>query len=112
MKLSRLPLVILVALFISGDIIQSMSNHKKAVSLYNANDTLLHLDYSNINATLYGKDTAFFVEFYSSWCGHCIHFAPEWRKLAAETYQVSRTVFRTVAGFCLLTSTRWRRDPI
>ena len=89
MDLSDLPLVILLLMFLSGNIIQSMSNHKKAVSLYNANDTILQLDYSNINATLFGKDTAFFVEFYSSWCGHCIHFAPQWRKLAADTYQVS-----------------------
>ena len=97
MKLSELPLVILVALlFVSGNLVQlnqSMSNHIKAVSLYNANDTILQLDYSNINATLFGKETAFFVEFYSSWCGHCIHFAPEWRKLAAETYQVSAATF-------------------
>lgn len=96
MKLSELPLVILVALlFVSGNLVQlnqSMSNHIKAVSLYNANDTILQLDYSNINATLFGKETAFFVEFYSSWCGHCIHFAPEWRKLAAETYQWSKVM--------------------
>jgi len=92
MDLSDLPLVILLLMFLSGNIIQSMSNHKKAVSLYNANDTILQLDYSNINATLFGKDTAFFVEFYSSWCGHCIHFAPQWRKLAAETYQWSKVI--------------------
>jgi len=92
MGLFYFPLVILILLLITGNLIQSMSHHKKAVSLYNVNDTLLELDYSNINATLYGKETAFFVEFYSSWCGHCIHFAPEWRKLAAETYQWSKVI--------------------
>jgi len=70
----------------------SMSYHKKAVSLYTANDSLLQLDFSNINSTLFGKDTVFFIEFYSSWCGHCIHFAPIWRQLAADTYQWSRVV--------------------
>ena len=24
------------------------------------------------------------VEFYNSWCGHCIHFAPTWKQLAQE----------------------------
>ncbi|GFR79268.1 sulfhydryl oxidase [Elysia marginata] len=24
------------------------------------------------------------VEFYNSWCGHCIHFAPTWKKLAED----------------------------
>ena len=74
------------------------SNHKKAVSLYNANDTLIQLDYSNINSTIYGKDSALLVEFYSSWCGHCIHFAPVWRKLASDTYQVKLVDFIRLYG--------------
>ena len=89
MDLSKTILVTVLLVLSSMYATHSMSNHKKAVSLYNANDTLLQLDFSNINSTIYGKDTAFFVEFYSSWCGHCIHFAPIWRKLAVDTYQVS-----------------------
>ena len=26
------------------------------------------------------------VEFYSSWCGHCIHFAPTFKSLAEDVY--------------------------
>ena len=26
--------------------------------------------------------TSWLIEFYSSWCGHCQHFAPTWKKLA------------------------------
>ena len=28
--------------------------------------------------------TGWLVEFYSSWCGHCQHFAPTWKKLAED----------------------------
>ena len=41
-------------------------------SLYKEGDNILELDIDTFNSTVYGKPHAYFVEFYSSWCGHCI----------------------------------------
>ncbi|KAI1718933.1 erv1 / alr family domain-containing protein [Ditylenchus destructor] len=51
-------------------------------SLYNEGDNVLELDVNTFNSTIYNKPTAFLVEFYSSWCGHCIDYAPHFVKFA------------------------------
>lgn len=33
---------------------------------------------------LLGSPSAWAVEFFASWCGHCVHFAPVWRALAHD----------------------------
>ena len=107
MTLVRTILVTASLVFSSFLATDSLSDHKKAVSLYTANDSLLQLDFSNINSTIFGKDTAFLIEFYSSWCGHCIHFAPVWRQLAADTYQVCLCVYLCLfvcTVFCVISA--------
>jgi thiol-disulfide isomerase/thioredoxin len=54
--------------------------------LYNSSDPLALLDVSNIEATVLNSDKAWLVEFYSSWCGHCQHFAPTFKELARSVY--------------------------
>ena len=34
-----------------------------------------------LTRALTNSSTAWVVEFYSSWCGHCQHFAPTWKEL-------------------------------
>ena len=44
----------------------------------------------NLTAAIATGRTGWLVEFYSSWCGHCQHFAPTWKELAKD-----------VAGVCV-----------
>ncbi len=39
---------------------------------------------SDFKSVVHGSKTAWMVEFYSSWCGHCIHFAPTFKHLASD----------------------------
>ena len=51
-------------------------------SLYDAGDHVLEVDAATFNESIYGQPTAFMVEFYSSWCGACIAYAPKWKQFA------------------------------
>ncbi|CAJ0959285.1 unnamed protein product, partial [Mesorhabditis belari] len=51
-------------------------------SLYDASDPILELNIDTFDKSVYGEKKAFFVEFYSSWCGACIAYAPTFKKFA------------------------------
>ncbi|XP_074655304.1 sulfhydryl oxidase 2-like [Tubulanus polymorphus] len=51
--------------------------------LYSLKDGVIVLHDQNIGKELNGS-AATLVEFYSSWCGHCIRFAPTYKKLAKD----------------------------
>lgn len=42
------------------------------------------LDHGNFSATVHGTDNAWVVEFYNTWCGHCVAFAPVWKQFGKE----------------------------
>lgn len=46
-----------------------------AVSLYTSNDKITILTAHNFSSTVYQSKTAWLVEFYASWCGHCQSYA-------------------------------------
>nr|XP_033817001.1 sulfhydryl oxidase 2 [Geotrypetes seraphini] len=56
----------------------------EAGKLYGAEDPLTVLDSGNIRRALFNSSTAWLLEFYSSWCGHCINYAPTWKALASD----------------------------
>lgn len=47
----------------------------KVISLYTANDKVTILTAQNFSSTVYNSKTAWLVEFYASWCGHCQSYA-------------------------------------
>ncbi|XP_063791900.1 sulfhydryl oxidase 2 [Pseudophryne corroboree] len=54
-------------------------------SLYGPQDAGISvLERSSVSRVLYNSSSAWLLEFYSSWCGHCIHYAPTWRLLASD----------------------------
>ncbi|XP_051836304.1 sulfhydryl oxidase 2 isoform X2 [Antechinus flavipes] len=47
-------------------------------------DAVWALDAGSVRAATGNSSAAWLVQFYSSWCGHCIHYAPVWRALARD----------------------------
>lgn len=50
--------------------------------LYSSADHTVLLENDTISNVIHNSQTAWVVEFYSSFCGHCHAFAPTWKKLA------------------------------
>ena len=55
-------------------------------ALYDDHDKITLLNSTNFQSTICGSSTSWLVEFYSSWCGHCIHFAPTFKQLALDVH--------------------------
>uniref|UniRef100_A0A3B3YU72 Sulfhydryl oxidase n=1 Tax=Poecilia mexicana TaxID=48701 RepID=A0A3B3YU72_9TELE len=52
--------------------------------LYTASDQIVLLSEQNVGSVLVNSSAAMVVEFYASWCGHCISFSPFYKKLARD----------------------------
>lgn len=52
--------------------------------LYSSSDPLTLLDADTVRPAVFGSSSAWVVEFFASWCGHCIAFAPTWKELAND----------------------------
>ncbi|XP_036892458.1 sulfhydryl oxidase 2 isoform X2 [Sturnira hondurensis] len=56
-----------------------------AARLYRAGeDAVWVLDSGSVRGATVNSSAAWLVQFYSSWCGHCIGYAPTWRALARD----------------------------
>ncbi|KAM6930664.1 sulfhydryl oxidase 2 [Xenentodon cancila] len=55
-----------------------------AARLYTEEDPLVILSRSNLKPTVTNSSSAWLVQFYSSWCGHCIHYSNTWKALAHD----------------------------
>jgi thiol-disulfide isomerase/thioredoxin len=71
----------------------SFGLQKEDKPLYSGLDPGLTLvNISDFKSIVHGSKSAWMVEFFSSWCGHCIHFAPTFRHLAKDVQGWSNVI--------------------
>nr|XP_044988568.1 sulfhydryl oxidase 1 isoform X2 [Jaculus jaculus] len=75
---SLLPLLLLLLPAVPGAGAAQLS------VLYSSSDPLTLLQADTVRAAVFGSRSAWVVEFFASWCGHCIAFAPTWKALAND----------------------------
>ncbi|XP_033345405.1 sulfhydryl oxidase 1-like [Bombus vosnesenskii] len=54
--------------------------------LYNTSDNVVILNVTNFKSSVYEDTKGWLVEFYNSWCGYCLRFAPLWKDFANDIY--------------------------
>ncbi|XP_064829868.1 sulfhydryl oxidase 2 isoform X1 [Oncorhynchus masou masou] len=59
-------------------------NPSLTTRLYSEEDPVVILTSATVKQTLVNSSTAWLVQFYSSWCGHCIQYSPTWKALAGD----------------------------
>ncbi|XP_070531825.1 sulfhydryl oxidase 2-like isoform X2 [Ptychodera flava] len=79
LKINNMLLLPFVAYFL-----QFFQPSQPSETLYSETDPVVILNDKNLKSTLYNAKNAWMIEFYSSWCGHCIRFAPIWKALAED----------------------------
>ena len=74
--------IVILCFYLAGS--ASNKPRKPRKPLYSNEDDVVILTYENFTENVYSSESAWFVGFFSSWCGHCRRFAPTWKKLATE----------------------------
>jgi thiol oxidase len=67
--------ILLIMINIVRQISSAVLPSRDSVSLYNANDKITILTGENFSSIVYQSKTAWLIEFYASWCGHCQSYA-------------------------------------
>lgn len=56
----------------------------ESMKLYKDTDPVVQMTVVDFKTTIVDTSNAWLIEFYSSWCGHCIDFAPIFIELAND----------------------------
>lgn len=56
----------------------------ETMKLYKDTDPIVQMTVVDFKTTILETSNAWLIEFYSSWCGHCIDFAPTFIELAND----------------------------
>ncbi|XP_003700588.3 sulfhydryl oxidase 2 [Megachile rotundata] len=94
-NMERFGVDLLLRLWLIGTIIvscnaavskRSYESQIPTQGLYNASDNVVILNVTNLKSSIYGDTKGWLVEFYNSWCGYCVRFAPLWKDIANDIY--------------------------
>ncbi|KAI7812586.1 sulfhydryl oxidase 2 [Triplophysa rosa] len=64
----------------------------QSTRLYTEEDPVVILTSDTLKQSLQNSSTAWLVQFYSSWCGHCIQYSPTWKALAGDVKDWSQAI--------------------
>mmetsp|Transcript_43264 Transcript_43264/g.92577 ORF Transcript_43264/g.92577 Transcript_43264/m.92577 type:complete len:495 (-) Transcript_43264:41-1525(-) len=67
--------------------------HSSERSLFKDSADVTGLNPKNFAATVVADTRAWVIAFYADWCGHCIHYAPTYKSVAAKLKDESRVKF-------------------
>lgn len=78
-------LLFLSSLDVVTQLVDGAATDDKKDGLYSKlKDDVIVLNLNNMRDRVYGKNIVWVIEFYNSWCGHCIEFAPTWKQFASD----------------------------
>ncbi|KAI9541763.1 hypothetical protein NQZ68_027127 [Dissostichus eleginoides] len=60
--------------------------------LYTEEDPLVILSGGSFSPSVTNSSSAWFIQFYSSWCGHCIQYSETWKNLARDVQDWQQAV--------------------
>lgn len=70
-----------------------------AARLYSEEDPLVVLSSGSLKSAVSNSSSAWLVQFFSSWCGHCIQYSGTWKALAQDV-KGTDSVYREPGSIC------------